>query len=194
MSALLHDLVASKLGVVFQKWLRDDTRAEAFFTHVIRLTSDLTQNIGMDFHAKGWYITAREAKVAFQQKRWEAEEARKSADRVAARAEVKEELEALDKCVDKDASEAAKAFGLLSHIYSKHPPKTEKWRAEGASILSELAKDEHRYDKKKRQKALVKASLHYHPDKNSDQGLPHLVLCEEIQKLINRCNDAAKGL
>ena len=59
---------------------------------------------------------------------------------------------------------------------------------------NEVTKEKNLYDKKKRQKALVKASLHYHPDKNKDQGLPHLVLCEEIQKLINRCNDAAKGL
>jgi hypothetical protein len=184
---------ASKLGHIFEKWLRNETKADVFYTHVILLTSDLTANIGMRFHACQWYIRAREAKERFQQKRWDTEQKRRSEDRKGAREEIQVELEALQGCMEGE-SKAAQAFGLLTHIYANHPPKKEQWRDDGVKLLAELGKEENKYDKKKRQKALVRASLHYHPDKNANHGMPHLVLCEEIQKLLNRCNDSAKGL
>jgi hypothetical protein len=105
-------ICASKLGHLFEKWLRDPTKAEMFYTHVILLTSDLTANIGMRFHACRWYLQAREAKEQYRQKRWAEEQTQRGEDRKEAREEAKAELEALEKCMDGGKSKAVQVSRL----------------------------------------------------------------------------------
>jgi len=65
---------------------------------------------------------------------------------------------------------------LLRHIYKTYPPKDPEHKLDDKDL-----------DEQKTKKALLKAILHYHPDKQdtNKHGRKWAVLCEEITKLLN---------
>ena len=79
---------------------------------------------------------------------------------------MKDELAALK------GAAAKGSYALLDHIYQNHPPKDPSAKLEPPTPANI-------------KKVLLKAVVHYHPDKQNQYERKWQVLCEEITKCLN---------
>jgi len=171
-------IALSALGVLYQKILKVPETAKSLFEAAIRIAMAISQTTGSNFHAREWYKdavdgleTIRQEKLAFDLK--EVQEQRSPTLEI-----LKPDLDAITAAIKTSSAKRPQALKLLRHIYEKHPPKIE-----GAELKPGLDYENNAEMKK----ALLKATTHYHPDKqiNKTSGLEWYIMCEEIMKLIN---------
>ena len=120
-----------------------------------------------------------------QREVWKNEEKSYQERRQAFLDDLEEELKELSSMKEKYGK---KHEDLLRNIYKTFPPSDDKNK-----LLNEEKKD---WDKDMCKKALLKAILHYHPDKVDTEGpggMKTKVFHEEITKVLNGCYESYKG-
>jgi len=156
-------LCLSRIGRLFHKVVKLKDKARECYRKCIELALTLTPRnmAGVD-----WYDEANEAlqqlqreDLLYQDKLYE--EARQS---------LLEEHKAI--LVEIDAASDISATKLLEHIYQTHPPKNPNHVLETPTART-------------MKKVLLRAVVHYHPDKQSEDDPKWKFLCQEITKRIN---------
>lgn len=173
-------IALSAQGVLYQKVLKVPTVAKSLFESSVRIAMAITQTSGgSNFHALQWYKDAvegleeiRNEQLAFDLKKVQ-EQRQPTLDAL------KPQLDALEAAIKKSSARRPQALNLLKHIYKSHPPKIEG----GFELKTGLDYE----DNSEMKKALLKAAVHYHPDKpiNKSSGIEWYVMCEEITKRVN---------
>ncbi|CAI5535470.1 unnamed protein product [Closterium sp. Naga37s-1] len=115
-----------------------------------------------------WYSASVRAIDRHQAKVRRQEEQRREQERGPLLAKLKLELETLSKMSESGWKQ------LLTHVYSKYPPKNGNGNYKCPSLNVDDAKV-----------SLRTAILHYHPDKNGEHGDRWKILCEEVTKCLN---------
>jgi hypothetical protein len=185
-------IASAKLGEVF-KVLRLDDLAQRWCKQAIVLAQTIMTDTGVTFHSQSWYKGAAAVVQQLRQTQWAADQDKLRLGKKEVLAELKPALDAIKQAVHKDKSLAKRAYDLIKHVYSEHPPKKSEWVA--ASVVKIAVLDGDPYAKKELKSFIVKsASLHYHPDKNKDSGVQWIVLCEQVQCEFNGLVGEMKSL
>ncbi|CAI5488731.1 unnamed protein product [Closterium sp. Naga37s-1] len=157
----------SWLGHVYDVALRMDDIGHRYHQRAVQLVLSATQS-----HPKlalsTWYSASVRAIDRHQAKVRRQEEQQREKEREPLLAKMKPELETLSKMSESGWKQ------LLTHVYSKYPPKNGNGNLKCPSLNADDAKV-----------SLRMAILHYHPDKNSEHGDRWKILCEEVTKCLN---------
>ncbi|CAI5500459.1 unnamed protein product [Closterium sp. Naga37s-1] len=157
----------SWLGHVYDVALQMDDIGHRYHQRAVQLVLSAVQS-----HPKlalsTWYCASVKAIDRHQAKVRRQEEQQREQERGPLLAKMKPELETLSKMSESGWKQ------LLTHIYSKYPPKSGNGNLTCPSLNADDAKA-----------SLRTAILHYHPDKNGEHGDRWKILCEEITKCLN---------
>jgi hypothetical protein len=186
-------IASAKLGCAFNA-LRQDDLAKRWCKQAIELAQTIMADTGATFHSQPWYKGAAATVQELRQKQWAADQEELSGGgRKAVLAELKAELDAILQAVHEDKSLAKRAYDLIKHVYSTHPPKKSEWVSAAQVKITVL--DGNPYAKKELKSFIVKcASLHYSADKNKEDGKQWIVLCQELQREFNLLMGEMKSL
>ena len=177
-------IASSRLGMVYDKVMKNTDLAKAHFTKCFELVEALKPRT---FLLDEWYQDCTAALKRYQDeaRARDEEEQRKS------RAEVKEELADELKDLNDHNSDA---ISFIKHLYLNYPPKLSSWEKPGEEDMKKW--DSLDIRSKEYKKLLLKALRFYHPDKvnENEHGKEWEVLCEEITKMLNLHFESAKDI
>ena len=159
-------IALSRLGSIYQKVLKDGTRAHPCFSRSMHLAQSMWPRL---FDEKDWFRECRHALAQYQAEAVAKDEAAHAAACAPYLEQLREELDALEKAAQQGAHK------LLKHIYKTFPPKNPQ------HVLAAEP------DSENTKAFLLTAVRHYHPDKQKQMGYDQkwCVLCEEITKQLN---------
>mmetsp|Transcript_5935 Transcript_5935/g.8876 ORF Transcript_5935/g.8876 Transcript_5935/m.8876 type:complete len:471 (+) Transcript_5935:36-1448(+) len=169
---LLEARSSVKLGNLWWSFAKDQTkldknymgRGHKYIFHSFILEESLRP---MNFRQARWYQEVLLKMKKYQKLKRDAFDQLSSAEKAV--------LESLKPTIEEIQKEAGKNIqALIKFLYTKHPPKIDKSKHQLGELSSNQLK-----------KALRKAILHYHPDKNCQGDLKWRLLCEEITKILN---------
>jgi len=182
-------IALSAQGVLYQKVLKVNSVAKSLFESSVRIAMAITQTAGgSNFHGQQWYQDAVQGLEAIRKEQLAFDLKKVQEQRQPTLDALKPQLDALKAAIAKSGAKRPQALNLLKHIYSSHPPKVEG----GAELKTGLDYE----NNSEMKKALLKAAVHYHPDKpiNKSSGMEWYVMCEEITKLVNEYHGHYKEL
>ncbi|CAI5483783.1 unnamed protein product [Closterium sp. Yama58-4] len=157
----------SWLGHVYDVALQMDDIGHRYHQRAVQLVLSAVQSHPR-LALSPWYSASVRAIDRHQAKVRRQEEQRREQEREPLLAKMKPELETLSKKSDNGWKE------LLTHVYSKYPPKNGNGNHKCPSLNVDDAKV-----------SLRTAILHYHPDKNGEHGNRWKIVCEEVTKYLN---------
>lgn len=194
----------SLLANIIGGMLKAHASAELLYKQVIQLGEAMRLGgDGRNLFDQPWYVHAKAEIEKYRTQRILRDSAELQKVRAPTLAKLKPELDAMSAAEAKAESPRYKAWELLNHVYNNHPSKRPAKKkeaapaaegAEGAEAAAPLFTLPRTAEKAEIRKALVRASLCYHPDKNMEWGVEWCILCEEIQKRINFYTTELKGL
>ncbi|KAH7439813.1 hypothetical protein KP509_04G077500 [Ceratopteris richardii] len=158
-------IAMSRIGKVYSRVLALPEKAHQYFYQAVRLALTV---MSPSIARSDWYKYSLEEVKAHQEAVANNERNKHERDRASAMKRLQETVAAL-KEAEKRGAEA-----LLKHVYEQHPhPVLQR------NVVPRLSTPE------EVKASLKSAILHYHPDRNGQQGEDWKVLCEEITKCLN---------
>mmetsp|Transcript_16496 Transcript_16496/g.32843 ORF Transcript_16496/g.32843 Transcript_16496/m.32843 type:complete len:493 (+) Transcript_16496:199-1677(+) len=188
-------MALAKVGRLFHMGLKLSSRAQPYLLNAMKLAAAISEVDGTAFFSQAWYRDAKTSLESIREQKAAADKENYDKQREPTLLKLKPKLDALDKAIDPAgvASKVAKAFNLAKHICENLQGKNETSMAKFTTAVEDLPAQSSDDFNKMLRKALLKAAMVYHPDKNDDHGLEWKVLCEEVSKRINNATCDLKG-
>ncbi|XP_061186920.1 uncharacterized protein LOC133195052 [Saccostrea echinata] len=157
-------IALSRIGRVYAKVLKFKPQAKEYFRRALQLAAAMKPRV---FVHCDWYNECVETMKKYQEETISHEQEVKDKERQKVKEEMKDELLEMEK---KNSGMTNVQF--LRYIYEKYPTGNTMKEEENSASMK---------------KALLKAILHYHPDKvnTEEKGLKWKILTEEITKYLN---------
>ena len=176
-------IARSRLGVLYDRVLKNTEVAKAHFTKCVELVEALKPRT---LFLNSWYKDCTDALRRYQDEARAREEEQQQNSRVV----VKEKLADVLKDLKDHNSDA---ISFIKHLYVNYPPKLSSWVKPGEEVMKNwdsLGRS------KEYKRLLLEALRRYHPDKvgQNEHGKEWEVLCDEITKMLNLHYESAKDI